>query len=66
MRKAKSFFDFINVELHTNKEGYSVKIGMKYSIWSELKGEYQSYEINEGTEYATLKPYIEKGLLWVE
>lgn len=66
MRKAKSFWDFIEVRLHELKDGYTVRVGMKYKIWSELHGEYQEYELNEATEYESLKPYIEKGLLWVE
>jgi len=64
MQKARSFFDFINVELYT-ENGYSVKLGMKYWIYSELHNEYQEYEITEGTKYDELKFYIEKGLLFI-
>lgn len=66
LRKATSFFDFINVELYPNPERYSVKTGMKYWIWSELKQELQEYEINEVVKYSDLEPYVEKGLIYIE
>lgn len=65
MKKVKSFFDFINVELYTNPDGYSVRIGMEYFIYSERHNEYQSYFVHEGLKYDELKPYIEKGLVYV-
>lgn len=63
LKQAKSFFDFINVELYT-KNKYSVK-QQKYWIWSELKGSLQEYEVTEGLRYDLIKPYVEKGLVYV-
>ena len=63
MVKAKSFFDFINVELYTPQR-YSVK-QMKYWIWSELKQEYQEHEVTEALKYEDIEPYIKKGIVYI-
>lgn len=64
LKKVVSFLDFINVELYTDS-GYSVKYGMEYYIYSERHKEYQKYILHEGVKYDELKPYIEKGLVYV-
>ena len=63
---ARSFFDFIDVELYTNPNRYSVRVGMKYWIWSELKEELQEYKVTEGLRYDLIEPYINKELCYRE
>jgi hypothetical protein len=64
-RKATSFFDFINVELYTNPEGYSPRVGMPYYRWSARKKEWQEHRITEATQYEQLKKLIERGLIYI-
>lgn len=66
LRQAKSFFDFINVELYTNRDRYSVKLGMEYFIWSELNNELQSYVVNEALQWINLQEYVDAGLVYIE
>ena len=64
MVKAKSFFDFINVEVYTNPERYTVK-QMKYWIWSELKQEYQEHEVTEALYYRDIEEYVKQGIVYI-
>ena len=66
LRRAESFFDFINVELYTNPDWYTVKLGMPYWIWSEKKQELQEYHVTEGLRYDMIEEYVNRGLVYVD
>jgi hypothetical protein len=63
LRKADSFFDFINVNLYEG-DGYEVKIGMKYWYWN---GEtLWERTVTEHLFYRDIEKYVKEGMIYVE
>ena len=66
LRLAVSVFDFINVELYTNPDKYTVK-EMHYWLWSELKQELQEYKIVEYFQkWEDLREYVEGRICYIK
>lgn len=65
LRKATSFFDFINVRLYDHPDRYEVKI-MKYYMWSDRKQELQERQTSEYSQWYIIEPYVKGGIIYVK
>lgn len=66
LKKAESVFDFINVELYTNPDKYSVKY-QHYWLWSELRQELQEYRMVEHFQnWEYFREYVESGICYIK
>ena len=63
LRKAESFFDFIEVDLYGEHPGYTVKVGMPYWFFN---GEYVKHEVTEALYYREIEEYVKEGMIYVE
>lgn len=63
LRKANSFFDFIEVDLYGEYPGYKVKVGMPYWFYN---GEYVKHEVTEALYYREIEEYVKEGMIYVE
>ena len=65
LRKATSFFDFINVRLYDHDDKYEPKI-MTYYMWSELNQELQKRKTNDCSQWYIIEPYVRAGIVYIK
>ena len=63
LRKAETFWDFIEVTLYEEGDGYRVKVGMPY--WFAGK-ELVQHKVTDALVYRDIEKYVNEGMIYVE
>lgn len=62
---AKSWFDFINVNLYSHEDKYEVK-QQSYWMWSETQQKLQEYKTSEFMQWYAIEEYIKNNIVYIK